>query len=98
MEQFTLQQVLTGGFGFCILIGSAGIFLKRQGLITFGKPVERRDCATRMSSVCSEHGKLSADITELKSSVREQGDNIKEIKGSVDRMLGYLEGRNGTRL
>ena len=98
MEQFTLQQVLTGGFGFCILIGSAGMFLKKQGLITFGRPVERRDCATRTPSVCSEHNKLATDITDLKISVRDQGEVLQDVKSSVDRMLGYLEGRNGTRL
>ncbi len=98
MEQFTLQQVLTGGFGFCILIGSIGVILKKQGLITLGKPVERRECATRMSSVCSEHGKLSSDIAELKTSVHDQCEVMQEVKGSVDRMLGYLEGRNGAKL
>ena len=94
MEQFTLEQVLTGTVGFCTLIGGAVIFLRKQGLISF----HRKPDFQRMPSVCPEHAKLSSDIAELKTSAHDQGEVMQEVKGSVDRMLGYLEGRNGAKL
>jgi len=108
-----MQQLLTqidfqsAIVGFLVIVGSVAItVLKFKGLITFGKPVERRDC----SKLCPEHPELMSGVAETKIEVeslkerqvyvRDKVDKIEidltDVRVGVAKLVGFHE-RNGMR-
>ena|SRR4030067_2262528 len=87
-------------------IGAAIIVLKKIGWVTFGKPLERRQCAR----TCAEHEKivsaakiavintkvtfdsLTKDISSLKEDVSCIRDENKEIIEKISDLSGYVRG------
>lgn len=84
-----------------VIIGLAGVLggillaLKKAGLITIGKPTERRDCAKK----CGEHEQIVADakiaLTESRLTATGLKDDIKEIKNDLIEIRDTIEGREG---
>lgn len=77
-----------------LILASGGLalafaWLKKSGLITFGKPVERRQCITR---ICDEHKALEKDIGHIKEDVTV----IKQNQGGIARDLNQLIGKVST--
>ena len=78
------------------------ILAKYKGLITFGKPVERRSCPSEVMKVCGEHNALilnmaniSTDVSELKQGQIDSYKLLRELNGKVERLIGYQDGFRG---
>lgn len=75
---------LAAGIGTAV--GGAILALKKSGLITFGKPAERRDCAKK----CSEHEKIVRDAAMATAEAKTTSENLKgdiaEIKENILRI------------
>lgn len=87
-----------------IILGAviSGFVAKTKGLITFGKPVERRQCAKTM---CGEHPNLMSKVEGLERRQQEvKGDigviktDIGSIKDSLAGINGYILGKNGVKI
>jgi hypothetical protein len=81
------------------------ILAKYKGLITFGKPVERRSCPADVMRVCGEHNALvvdmsniSADVSELKQGQVDSYKLLRELNGKVERLIGYQAGSRGANV
>ena len=83
-----------------IFVVSAAITLiaKHKGLITFGKPLERRGCHKDVKKVCQEHVSLSKDVEELKKGQLVVKDLLSDVDTKVDKLIGYHLGKNGVNL
>jgi len=69
---FTITpEIVVGGLS---VIGGAILALKKSGLITFGRPAERRDCARK----CSEHEQVVKDAAMATLEARAAASNLKE--------------------
>lgn len=72
--------------GALTALGGAVLAMKKSGLITFGKPAERRDCAKR----CSDHERVVKDAamttTEAKATTENIKNDIAEIKENIIRI------------
>jgi len=85
------------------ILGIIGTLLaKYKGLITFGKPIERRACPGEVMRVCGEHNALivdmaniSADVSELKQGQVDSYKLLRELNGKVERLIGYQAGAHG---
>lgn len=86
------------------LIGAAvaTYVAKTQGLITFGRPKERRHCPDIVKHMCGDHRSVIASIKdhEVGSSRREAKidaltERVSEIGASLSNIEGFLQGRNG---
>jgi hypothetical protein len=78
------------------------ILAKYKGLITFGKPIERRACPSEVMKVCGEHNGLvlnmaniSTDVSELKQGQTDAYKLLRELNGKVERLIGYQAGFMG---
>lgn len=76
-------EVVIGGLG---AIGGAILALKKSGLITFGRPTERRDCAKK----CSDHERVVRDAAMATAEAKATTENIKgdiaDIKENILRI------------
>lgn len=82
------------------LIGT--ILAKTKGLITFGKPTERRDCN---KGVCLEHtnmimdvGRIAEDVADTKSEMMGIRTEMKEVNEKLENLVMYHAIRNGKDL
>ena len=98
-EKIITTEIIGGAVFVFGIIGTT--IAKYKGLITFGKPVERRSC----SAVCGEHNALISDMTNISSDVSElrqgQVDSYKllrELNGKVERLIGYQAGAHGQNI
>ena len=80
MLTLTPETIVAGAIG----VGGVIIALKNFGLVTFGKPVERRKCA----ELCGAHEALEHKVLEMDGKL----DRVCE---GVGRIEGFLQGRNG---
>lgn len=75
---------LAAGIGTAI--GGAMLALKKSGLITFGRPAERRDCAKK----CADHERVVMDAAMTTSEAKATAVNIKidiaDIKQNILRI------------
>jgi len=71
----SVESLVAGG----IALGSAIVVLVRLGLITFGRPVERR----RNCETCREHASVMARLRDERDDIRE---DVVEIKQSIERL------------
>lgn len=74
-------EVIIGGLS---VVGGAVLALKKSGLITFGKPAERRDCARK----CADHERvvMEAKMTNetLKGDISDIREDIKRLEEKSD--------------
>ena len=82
--------------------GGAGVVLKKCGLLTFGKPTERRKCPGEVQKICGDHLVMKADIESIKENSKARLEKLNQLDGKldavatgVDRIIGYLQGKNG---
>ena len=75
---------------------------KHKGVITFGKPLERRECS---KLVCKEHtqiiletSRMGEDIADTRSEMMKVCSNMKEIHSKLDNLLFYHAINNGKDL
>jgi len=71
----TIEQLVAIG----IAVGSAIIVLIKMGLLTFGKPIERR----RNCDLCAEHVVVMKRLKDERDDLR---TDISEIKDSIERL------------
>lgn len=71
----TVEQLVAGG----IAIGSAVVVLIKMGLLTLGRPVERR----RNCDICAEHSIVMRQLRDERDDLRA---DINEIKESIERL------------
>ena len=83
--------LITGG-------GLTTIIAKHKGWITFGKPVERRNCPADVKKVCGEHVSLIQDVEKLQKGQGEIGRILNIVDSKVDKLVGYHLGKNGVDL
>ena len=92
---FHLEELIAA-IVFLITGGGLGtIIAKQKGWITFGKPVERRDCR---KALCDQHDLVNEKISNMESDVKEVKGILKTVNGKVDRLIGYHQGKNGIDL
>ena len=76
-------EVIVGGL---TALGGAVLALKKSGLITFGRPSERRDCAKK----CADHEQIVKDAAMATQEARNTSENLKgdiaDIKDDIKRM------------
>jgi hypothetical protein len=95
------------------LLAVAGVFyiLKKNGVISIGKPVERRRCA----EYCDQHLKVQADmkmasddvarvengtektIAEIKELLKEVFEKVNEMNKTLNDHIGYCRGVQDTK-
>jgi hypothetical protein len=82
--------------------GAVGVGLKKAGLLTLGRPTERRQCSTEIGKVCIDHKSMKADIEVIKQNsdarlrkLEKVEGTVNDVKSGVDRIIGYLQGKNG---
>ena len=80
----TVNQAIYAIVAIASPMGAIAYALKKKGLITFGKPEERRKC----SQVCLSHDELTKDIKKI-------DEKVDIISNDVAAIKGYLKGRNG---
>jgi len=90
--------ILTGG-------GLGTMVAKTKGWVTFGKPVERRNCKSAAGKVCDEHnftiiemGNVTKDVADLRMSLQNNNVLLRDISSKVDRLVGYHLGQSGVDL
>jgi len=85
----------------------AGFVLKQKGLITFGKPVERRNCVKR----CDEHSEVIKDaalVSQRVETLKERQitvlekvtaieHNVAKIDHCLAELVGYLRAHRNNR-
>ncbi len=78
--------------------------LQKAGLIYFGRPQERRDCAKK----CSDHEQMVAkavkvseankifkeDIKEIKDSVVKLHERLDTVTGDLHEAIGYIKAKH----
>ena len=84
LEGSTLASALIGLFS---LIGAVFYGLKKNGLVTFGRPKERRHCA----KTCAEHPSLVKEVGAIHK-------KIDSVGVDVARIVGYIQGKNGEKI
>lgn len=83
---FSLSEIAQGAGIFFGAFGVVVYGLKKNGLLTFGKPRERRNCA----GVCGEHAGLVNAIQNNTEALRVNNKKLDSVDGKVDRILGRL--------
>ncbi len=82
--------------GILILVSIvAGGILKFKGLLTFGQPVERRDCAKLR---CPDHESLANSISTLNIKVASIDEKVDNLNVKIGTLIGYHKGKNGVDL
>lgn len=95
----SVESLVAGG----IAIGSALVVLMRLGLVTFGRPVERRrscdtcrDHAAVMGRLREERDDLRSDVVEIKQALarleEDLGRRIDELARMIHDHIGYCRG------
>jgi hypothetical protein len=64
---------------------------KSKGLITFGKPAERRECSKATQKVCIEHTKMTVDVSRLCVEVAEANVHSRVMRGEISDMNEKLD-------
>jgi hypothetical protein len=73
-------------------VGSGTVLtLKSKGLITFGKPVERR----QNERVCMGHQLFHDDIQEIKTDLKETRTAVADVNLKFEKHLSFHAGKNG---
>jgi hypothetical protein len=102
MTQLTPESI--GGIAAIVgaVLGGAIMTLKKCGLITFGRPAERRSCPGEVSKICGDHKVMKSDIEAIKINSEARLEKLNLIDGKLDgvdrqlaQVIGYLQGRNG---
>lgn len=83
-------EIIVGGLS---VIGGAVIALKKSGLITFGRPAERRDCARK----CAEHESVVKDAAMATLEARTAASNIKEDIADIRDNIKRIEEKSEER-
>jgi hypothetical protein len=86
LDAETIKLIGSGVVVFFMILGAAVYPLKKNGLITFGKPKERRNCA----KVCTEHSGLVEAIDNSTKVQSETNDKLDLVISNVDRILGAM--------
>lgn len=89
--EYSLTQVLQGAGGFFGAMGVIVYALKKNGVLTIGKPKERRNCVR----VCSQHSGLVGAIdhnTEITKQTVVKIDHAVEEIGQVNKNLSEIKG------
>lgn len=89
-SSFSLPEIATAIVGFFFFCGLVGYGLKKNGLLTFGKPTERRNCGT-----CPEHDGLTGQVTSLNTKVDSLDEKIDTVVTGISSIEGFLQGRDG---
>jgi hypothetical protein len=106
---FTPEQVGSGAAAVIAALTAVGVALKKHGLLTIGRPTERRQCPGEVRKLCGDHQVMRQDIEAIKinsaarleklNKIADKQDGIVEqlgeVKSAVDTIKGYLQGRNG---
>jgi hypothetical protein len=84
------------------VLGGAVVVLKKCGLVTFGKPTERRSCPGEVTKICGDHMVMKQDIESIKINSVSRLEKLNQIDTKLDavseqvaQISGYLQGRNG---
>jgi hypothetical protein len=98
MDSQTVTLFATGAGAFFTVIGAGVYALKKNGLITFGKPKERRNCVR----LCSEHANLVRAVeANTRTTARavekldQTNENISTVKSQLSQLVGYIKGKDG---
>jgi chromosome segregation ATPase len=83
-------EIIVGGLS---LLGGTVLTLKKTGLITFGKPAERRDCARK----CAEHEQVVKDAAMATQEARATAGNLKEDIAEIRDDIKNLEKKSDER-
>ena len=84
--EYSLVQIAQGAGVFVGALGVAVYGAKKNGLLTFGKPKERRSCVR----LCNEHAGLVKGIELNLVAINENAKKLDSVDGKVDRILGHL--------
>jgi hypothetical protein len=102
MSAITPEQIGGGAAIIGAMVGGAIMALKKCGLVTFGRPAERRSCPGEVSKICGDHKVMKADIEAIKINSEARLEKLNLIDGKLDgvdrqlaQVIGYLQGRNG---
>jgi len=99
---FHLPELIAATVFILGVIGT--LVAKYRGLITFGKPKERRNCP-KAQMVCPEHlnmvvdvTRISQDVGETKSQMMGIRTEMKKINKKLDNLVVYHAIKNGKDL
>ena len=82
-----VPTLASGLVGFFSLIAAVFYGLKKNGLVTFGRPKERRQCA----KTCAEHSSLVNEVDAMHT-------KLDVVSKDVATIVGYIQGKNGTKI
>jgi hypothetical protein len=86
---FHLPELLAA---IVFVLGVVGtVVAKYKGLISFGKPIERRDCAKVSQMVCEEHTNMIMDVTRISEDVSETKSEMMGIRTEMKSMNEKLD-------
>lgn len=83
-------EIVVGGLS---VIGGTIIALKKSGLITFGRPQERRDCARK----CAEHEDVVRRAAMATQEAKATSENLKEDIADIRDDIKRLESKSDER-
>jgi len=93
-----LSFILGGG-------GIGALVAKQKGWITFGKPVERRNCPGEVSKICQEHNQMIVNVSNMQSDLaalnlafNKNTKVMSDMHSSIDKLVGYFIAKNGVDL
>lgn len=91
---FTLPQISGAATVFFTLCVAAGYVLKKSGLLTFGKPVERRDCQRK----CQDHDHLIKVVEDIRKTQKSSEKRMDRMDRNLSEVIGYIHGKNGAHI
>lgn len=83
-------EVIVGGL---TALGGAVLALKKSGLITFGRPSERRDCAKK----CADHERVVMEAAMATQEARATADNLKDDIADIKNDIKSLQEKSDER-
>jgi len=94
MENLNWGEIGGGIIALLSTLSAIGYGAKKKGLITFGKPVERRQnpCGAAIVPVqCADHPKLMEKVDAMNT-------KLDSVHHDVGVIAGYLQGKNGKKV
>ncbi|MHC4397524.1 MAG: hypothetical protein ACYS1A_17925 [Planctomycetota bacterium] len=91
---YSLTEIAQAAGIFFVAIG-AGIYgLKKNGLVTLGKPKERRNCA----STCSEHTGLVKEVRANTIRLEKMDRKLDGVARDLNEAVGFIKAKTGGNL
>jgi hypothetical protein len=84
----TPDQIVSGLVGFFTVSGAVVYGLKKNGIVSFGTPKERRKCG----DPCPEHKQVIESIAVLFNKFDGIDKKLDTVSETVQHIAGYLEG------